>query len=67
MDEVFTKSIEDDSAMLPIRHPDGHGIDCRINEERGVIEIVRGKCVTILSVPPGKIRVFHRRKPADIT
>ena len=29
--------------MQSIRHPDGHGIDCRINERRGEIEIIRGK------------------------
>lgn len=38
--------------MQSIRHPDGHGIDCRINERRGEIEIIRGKCITILKVPP---------------
>ncbi len=48
--------------MQSIRHPDGHGIDCRINERRGEIEIIRGKCITILKVPPGKIQVKYTKR-----
>ncbi len=64
MEELFEQGNLSSNEMHPIRHPYGHGIDCRINEERGVIEIVRGKCITILKVPPGKIQVYHSRKTA---
>lgn len=48
--------------MKPVRHPSAHHIACRINEETGLVEIVDGRNVTTLIVPPGPIEVRHTTK-----
>jgi len=47
-----------------IRHPEGHGIDCTVDEEKGVVEIVHGKCKTILKIKPGPVAVKYTRSKA---
>ena len=45
-----------------VRHPDGHGIDCCIDEGKGLIEIVHGSCKTILKVKPGPVAIEFMKK-----
>lgn len=48
--------------LTEVRHPKGSGIDCCIDKETGLVEIVKGKCVTSLHVPPGEIEVEYSMK-----
>lgn len=45
-----------------IRHPQGNGIDCCIDKKIGLVEIVKGKCITSLHVPLGDIKVEYSMK-----
>ena len=45
--------------VRPVKHPDAHQLDCCLYEERGLIEIKRGKKITRLTVPPGPIEVEY--------
>lgn len=49
--------------MKPVRHPSAHHIACSINEETGTVEIVDGRNITTLFVPPGPIEIRHTTKP----
>lgn len=55
--------------MMPIKHPEAHQLACSIDEESGMVEIMCGRCVTTLLVPPGPIKVRHttrqNRQPDD--
>ena len=48
-----------------VRHPEGHGIDCCIDERKGLIEIVHGSCKTVLKVKPGPIGIEFMKKQID--
>lgn len=60
---VNTESdIISEGKLAEVRHPQGSGIDCCIDKETGLVEIVHGKCVTSLHVPPGDIKVEYSMK-----
>ena len=48
--------------MKPVRHPNSHQLACSMNEEAGMIEITRGRNITVLIVAPGSIEVRHTTK-----
>ena len=44
-----------------VRHPEGHGIDCCVDEKKGLIEIIHGACKTILKIKPGPVDVEYMK------
>ena len=48
--------------MKPVRHPNAHQLTCSMNEDAGMIEIINGRNITVLMVPPGSIEVRHTTK-----
>jgi transcriptional regulator with XRE-family HTH domain len=54
-------------AMKPVKHPNAHHLACSIDEATGTVEIVKGRLVTTLLVPPGHIEVRHTTKQANDT
>jgi transcriptional regulator with XRE-family HTH domain len=53
--------------MKPVKHPNAHQLACKIDEKKGIIEIVVGKNVTTLFVPIGPIKIRHTTKHPDNT
>lgn len=49
--------------LKPVKHPHAHQIACSVDEASGIVEIKRGKNVTLLSVPIGPIEVRHTTTP----
>jgi len=62
-----SKHYEVKKNMKPVKHPNAHHLACSIDEATGTIEIIDGKCVTTLIVPPGPIEVRHTTKQANNT
>ena len=48
--------------MKPVRHPNERRLACSMNEEAGMIQIINGRNITVLIIPPGSIEVRHTTK-----
>ena len=55
----------DSRSIKVVRHPNGHGIECCIDEKHGLIEIIHGACKTILKVKPGPVGIEFMKKQME--
>ncbi len=55
--------MEESKTIRRIKHPDAHQLACTVNEQKGQIEIIQGKNITLLKTSPGPIEVTYKKKP----
>ena len=52
---------QSDTCDVPIKHPNVPQLACTLNKVKGVIRILRGKYLTTIRFPPGKVSVEHSK------